>query len=133
MNTGSSCLCKTPTIEKSFRNSDIVFIGKVKSIKIENNGREGAMESERQTTVFIVTEIFEGRYTKTITTKIQTIGALCDGYKFKKNKKYLVYAKRKKFDYFDVEICSRTKPMKLVKQDEIEKLRRLKKESRTST
>lgn len=123
-----ACSCAAPpedlteSVTQSLEDADIVFLGNVDSVSTaqEADKHTGA---KIQTTTFHVLESWKGEEGTRITTKIDIQCCVC-GYRFRKNKEYLVFGYSLEDGNYSTSICSLTGQAARSKKV-IEKLREL--------
>jgi len=139
-----SCSCLKSKIKEGFKNSDLIFIGKVineewntSTEKIANTNK--TEEYKRVTYTFLINEFIKG--TESIReVEITTSGFEGDcGMSFEVGAEYLIYSyeidyrttsnlyliSEKVKPYFTTDLCTRTNYINNVKQRELKKLKRL--------
>ncbi len=108
-----ACSCMpTAGPEKEIEQADAVFAGKVISSKRQN----GARPFDDIEVEFVVDRVWKGQVTKRFRIFTAESSASC-GYRFKKNRTYLVYAYGKGNEGLQTGICSRTRRLKDAHQD----------------
>lgn len=85
-----ACSCSSPDIKTSFDSAETIFVGNVKAI--EETGKTNSFGEKNIIVTFEVINNFKGNSLGEI--KLNTIlnQMSCDGYWFKNQEKYLVYA-----------------------------------------
>lgn len=108
-----ACTCMpTPDPEKEFEQADAVFAGTV----ISSRKRNGARPLEDIEVELVVDRVWKGQVTKRFRIFTAESSDSC-GYRFKKNRTYLVYAYGKGNDGLQTGICSRTRRLKDAHRD----------------
>jgi len=108
-----ACTCMpTAGPEKELEQADAVFAGKVSSSKRHN----GARPFDDVEVEFVVERVWKGQVTKRFRIFTGSSSDSC-GYRFKKNRTYLVYAYGKVDEGLQTGICSRTRRLKDAHQD----------------
>ena len=131
-----ACSCAESSIKKAFRNSDIIFTGKVVDINEKimtdsiplDNGEFYSREYKHVEFKFKIISLIKGeKLTEFITVTTSGNEAACGNY-FDLHSEHLVYSYLDNFNsesYLTTSICTRTKELNRTDKKEILKLKRL--------
>ena len=110
-----ACDCIPITVEDGINTSDVIFSGKVKSIKYLDNPKK-TVES-RIIVTFDVFQFWKGKVDREITLYTTYNRHSCQGYAFNNNGEYLVYANKQIDGNLGTNICKRTTLLSYAKDD----------------
>lgn len=122
----SACTCELGTVEDKFNSAESVFLGKVKSV--EKKGKKNIFGEDEILVTLHVTKSFKS-LENTVVLDTSDNRSSCEGYWFKKDQSYLVYAyniKNKLSTYYCGGVVPFDTDNNLQFQNELESLNRLK-------
>src|SRR4028118_2144063 len=109
-NAASACVCLTTTPKKNFRNSRVVFAGKVIDIMAKTDRSRDTSDSlVAFKLTFEVSKVWKGKVDKQQVVLTSESFRGCE-YSFEKGKEYLVYASGEELT-IQTSLCNATKPL----------------------
>ncbi|MFA6106919.1 MAG: hypothetical protein WC745_04600 [Patescibacteria group bacterium] len=111
-----ACECAPASIDSALSNSDAVFAGKVSKIEYLDNPEQISPEP-RTVVTFDVSQWWKGSDEKQAVLHTVHNTFTCNGYWFKDNEEYLVYASRQSDGTFGTSFCQRTNTLSQAAED----------------
>ncbi len=111
-----ACSCTPPSVEGVLSSSDAVFSGKVNKIKYLDDPQQVSPEP-RIIVTFDVSQWWKGQNEKQAVLHTVYNTSTCNGYRFKENEEYLVYASKQEDGTLGTSVCSRTNVLTQATED----------------